>query len=677
MTFRQFAIYNVLRNRRIYIGYFLSCVCAVLISFIHCTLAYHPYFSLEIFAELGVNATSNTDIKAFFQLAQIFIMVFSFLFILYSLNTFYNHRKQEFTILMVCGMSWFQMKRLILIENLLIGFLANLVGIGIGLIFMKIILLISESLFLLHGKMGFYFPIEAIKETSITFTVLFILVSLFAIRKSQFLGLVNSGEVPKTESKRSMWLSLFSIILISLSYIAAFYLKFTIQNGTGFLFTAGLFITGIIGTYLLFTQLIFYVIVIIKKHEKLFLRKTNLLTISELSYRMKDNARAICLMSILMAIACTTIGVVSAFSSTTKIYQVPYAFSYTSYKGNVNEAAHISQIKKYLNDEDFSYTMISPIRIQKHIGKSYYSYSIVSTERMQNDVEIIKLSDYNKCSKELGYPTAILKSEEDSIIIPSKKIEQLDSKDVLQKKFKKIELKSDSVHLNLVGKTLLFDHALSPLDGSVAVVSDSVYYKIKDSRTLKTDITPYAEYKFYIRNWLETGEVSKKLMEIMTPVDTRYLDKKPENLYTIDSKIYIKLTATRGSAVQVIISVLVGGGFFTFTMGFLYFRLFANIERENKQYQVLLNLGLTKPELKKIITQQIGILFMIPLIIAIIHSSVALLSLQYLLFSYYYVHLPLLKTCIILFGCVFCIQIFCWMIIRRSYLHRIFQHMYE
>ncbi|HDR8072577.1 TPA: ABC transporter permease [Bacillus cereus] len=680
MTFRQFAIYNVVRNRRIYIGYFLSCVCAVLISFIYCTLAYHPYFSLETLetlAAFNAHGTSNTDTKALFQLAQIFIMFFSFLFILYSLNVFYNHRRQEFGILMVCGMSPLQLRRLIFIENLFIGFCANLAGIGIGLLFMKIILLISKSIFSLQGKFEFYFPIEAIKETSISFFVLFILVSFFAIGKSQLVGLEKSGEVPKSEPKPSIWLSLLAIILISVSYVAAFYLKVAIQSGTELLFIAGLFIIGVLGTYFLFTQLSFYVIATIKKKEPLFFRKTNLLTISELSNRMKDNVRSICLMSILMALACTTIGIISAFSNVTKIYQVPYAFSYTSYKGNIHEAAHISQIKKNLDESHFLYTIISPLRIQKHMEKPYYSYEILYPENIQNDIEIIKLTDYNKCSKTLGYPTVILKGEEDSIIIPSQKIVQADTTDVLQKKFLKIELKTDTIHINLVGKIILFDHALSPLDGSVAVVSDSVYNQIKNSRTLQTDITPNAEYRFYIRDWGKTAEVLKKIANIISLSTGRYFETKPENSYAFYSKVFTHLTATRGSAQQTIISVLLGGVFFAFAMGFLYFRLFANFEQDNKQYQILLKLGLTQQELKRIITQQIGILFIMPLIVAIIHSSVALLAIRYLLFTSFYVHLPLMKSSIVVFGCVFFVQIFFLMIIRRSYFRQVFQHEYE
>ena len=54
-------------------------------------------------------------------------------------------------------------------ENLLIGCSAIIVGIGTGLVFGKLILLISASIFLLEGGLPFYFPIKAILVTSSMF----------------------------------------------------------------------------------------------------------------------------------------------------------------------------------------------------------------------------------------------------------------------------------------------------------------------------------------------------------------------------------------------------------------------------------------------------------------------------------------------------------------------------
>ena len=82
------------------------------------------------------------------------------------------------------------------------------------------------------------------------------------------------------------------------------------------------------------------------------------------------------------------------------------------------------------------------------------------------------------------------------------------------------------------------------------------------------------------------------------------------------------------NAILSILSVLVGVVFFVFTISFLYFRLFTDLDRDKSQFQMLSKLGLTKRD-KKIVTQQISILFFIPIVISVLHSSVAFLAIRF------------------------------------------------
>src|SRR5690625_7592166 len=63
-----------------------------------------------------------------------------------------------------------------------------------------------------------------------------------------------------------------------------------------------------LGTYLLFTQLSVFVIRKLKSRENLFWRQTNMLLFSDLSYRMKDNARSFFMVAIISTVAFSAIG---------------------------------------------------------------------------------------------------------------------------------------------------------------------------------------------------------------------------------------------------------------------------------------------------------------------------------------------------------------------------------
>lgn len=54
------------------------------------------------------------------------------------------------------------------------------------------------------------------------------------------------------------------------------------------------------------------------------------------------------------------------------------------------------------------------------------------------------------------------------------------------------------------------------------------------------------------------------------------------------------------------------------------------LKRDQEQYQMISKLGLSQKELKKIITTQMMILFFLPIVVAMIHSSFAFLTLHQL-----------------------------------------------
>src|SRR5690625_5254799 len=96
MTFRQFALNNVFRNKRFYAAYFLSSLFTVMVFFTFVNFAFHPDLSGD-----GMHSNVTQGMVA----AGSIIYVFSFFFILYSMSSFLQSRKREFGILMIQGMS--------------------------------------------------------------------------------------------------------------------------------------------------------------------------------------------------------------------------------------------------------------------------------------------------------------------------------------------------------------------------------------------------------------------------------------------------------------------------------------------------------------------------------------------------------------------------------------------
>ncbi|MDA1654543.1 ABC transporter permease [Bacillus cereus group sp. TH150LC] len=650
MNFRQLVHNNVTRNKRLYLGHFLSSTFAVMILFTFELLAFHPNFTGNL---VSTSETMSSLSTKGFKIAQYLIIFFSFFFILYSITMFLKTRKKEFGILLLHGMSNAQLKKLIFMENMLIGCSAIIVGIGLGLVFGKLILLISGSLFLLKGGLPFHFPTKAILVTSLMFFILFILVSFFTVRimkVSQLIELMKSEEKPKAEPQSSKWLAFFSILCICIGYASAFYLDIALKKGIEiYVLLLCVFLT-VLGTYFLFTQLSFYVIKILKNRQYTFFKKTNMLMISELTYRMTDNARTIFLVSVLSAVAFTSIGAcLSIGNGALAEVNSPYAFEYKSYKHNKDEAFHISQIEEQLHNDGFSYKLVTST------GFNTTSHA----------TPIMKLTDYNATAKTLGYPAETLNKETDSLILPSKIYLRTASQEELKKLSSSLTLEHGTMNYNFSDNKILMDNIISPSDNFSVVVSDSMYETMLNTQLGEAKVDQYIDYRFLIKNMYETADVAKKLTEII-PND--YRNGRPPFIF--DSPVLKWLEGKQVNAILSILSVLVGVVFFVFTISFLYFRLFTDLDRDKSQFQMLSKLGLTKREIKKIVTQQISILFFIPIVISVLHSSVAFLAIRFLAQSRH-IDLPIAGNSIFIFTSFISVQIIYYLIIRRSYLRQI------
>ncbi|MED2915217.1 ABC transporter permease [Bacillus thuringiensis] len=647
MTFRQLAINNVLRNQRIYLGHFFSSTFAVLIFFTYGLLVFHPNLQGEL---THVSTIMSTFGKIGFHLSYYLIFVFSFLFIFYSVSAFLKNRKKEFGLLMLHGMSHQQLHRLIFFENMLIGIPSIVVGIGLGMVFSKLFLLVSGSLLGVEKTLAFYFPLKAMVVTAMSFFVLFLLISLFTskmVKMNELVELIKSEEKPKPEPIVSVWISLLVIILFGAGYscvhhsiAAADYMRL---NSLFLLVGVGVLLI-VFGTYLFFTQLCVYVLSALKNRETTFFKKTNLLVISELTYRIKDNARTFFIVTIMSAVSFTAIGVCTAIANPELAkHETPYAFTYQSDKGNTQEKTHIEEIKKQLKE-------------------SGLSYKLVSTEfKRINGVPFINLSTYNEYAKTLGYKIEKLTNENESIRIISKKNQNT----VVN--LKPFELKYSELEESFfVQKAILIPELANTFEKPY-IISDAVYNKMLNNQQ-EGPLRDYTIYGFIVKNWSETSAISTKL--------TKFIGTSQEDYYAFSS-LYLKwIELKQQNGLLSISSVMVGIVFFVFTLSFLYFRLFTDLERDQEQYQMISKLGISQSELKQIVTRQMMLLFFLPIVVAMIHSSFAFLTFHQL-GKTVSKEMSVIQSSIVVLVIFICMQVIYFLIIRHHYLKRICTKMYS
>ncbi|PFO70276.1 ABC transporter permease [Bacillus cereus] len=647
MTFRKLAFNNVLRNKRIYLGHFFSSTFAALVFFTYGLLIFHPNLQGEL---THVSTIMSTFGKIGFHLSYYLIFVFSFLFIFYSVSAFLKNRKKEFGLLMLHGMSHQQLHRLIFFENMLIGIPSIVVGIGLGMVFSKLFLLVSGSLLGVEQTLTFYFPLKAMLVTAMSFVVLFLLISLFTskmVKMNELVELIKSDEKPKTEPIVSVYISLLVLILFGAGYSAVHHsiaaVNYMTLNQLFLLVGVGV-VFIVFGTYFFFTQLCVYVLHTLKNRETTFFKRTNLLVISELMYRMKDNARTFFIVTIISAVSFTAIGVCTAIANPELAkHETPYAFTYRSDKGNVQEKAHIEEIKKQLEVSGFSYNLVA-----------------TEFKRTLNGLALINLSTYNEYAKQLGYDIEKLTNENDSIAIRLNKNEN-SAEDLTD-----FAIKHGDLEVSLSVKKSVYIPELAMV-GSPVIVSDAVYNKVLNVQE-EGVLRDYTIYGFIVKDWSETSAISTNLK--------KFIGTNQEDYYAFSS-LYLKwIELKQQNGLLSISSVMVGIVFFVFTLSFLYFRLFTDLERDQEQYQMISKLGLSQSELKQIVTRQMMLLFFLPIIVAMVHSSFAFLTFHQL-GQTVSKEMSVIQSSIVVLISFICMQIIYFLIIRNHYLKRIYTKMYS
>lgn len=613
MNFRQFAINNVVRNKRIYLAHFLSSTFSVMIFFTYALLLFHPDLKDGL---RGSSETVTVLANQGFMIAEFIIFIFSFLFLLYSVGSFLKTRKKEFGIFLIIGMTRKQMNRLLFMENMCIGIAAIAAGVGLGMIFGKLILLICGSLLAVENSLRFYFPFKAIALTAVAFLILFAVIALSSsllIRKGTLIDLVKSEEKPKPEPKASRLLAFLSVLLIGGGYAGVFTFVWVTYS---FPLLLGSVIMVIAGTYLLFTQLSVYVIRALKRNQRLFFRKTNVLFLSELTYRMKDNAVMFFMVSVISASAFTGIGTMLAIadpglSSMTN----PYAFTYTNSWNTPEAEGDIRQIEETLVDHEVPY-----------VKGSY-------TQLYENNTgsNIIKLSEYNYLAKALGYEERTLDTENGAFMTPSNLTARKELRKQVEQGFSptQVDLEVENYHQQ-VQLSPPATEIVIPVDFKVDiyVVSDELFEKMKRAYNefleLSEDYYSNKMTQFVVEDWMGTRAFAPEL------VNSIQEQPRTEGYFMFSALVVDWLNSKQTNGIILILSGLIGIVFFTFAASFTYFRLYADLERDEAQYRMIGKMGLSRPELRKIVTQQLLLMFFLPLLIALIHSSVAFVALQQL-----------------------------------------------
>ncbi|WP_340017773.1 ABC transporter permease [Paenibacillus sp. FSL H3-0457] len=603
MSFPQFAFNNIRRNGRAYIAFFLSSVFMVMIFFAYAVFIYHPYV-----AELPMGDTTATGM----QIASVIVYVFAFFFVMYSISAFLKSRNKEFGILTILGAEPAQIRRLVILENMLIGCLSIIAGIGGGMLLSKLFLMLTTR-FIGMDDLPFYFPVKAILITIGAFLLLFFCISLFTlvfIGNKRTLELLTGTNKPKKEPKASWFFSLLGFALLTVGFVV---LRNGLNGGTIMLAA----VTGIAGTYFFYSQLSVLIIRLLKRNRKTVWHGTRLLWISEMSYKMKDNARMLFMVTVVIAIASMSAVVILSLDQENReqFTNNDFAIQYNVFRPT--EQLDMSAIDSKLEAAGLDYQQV------------YIEYFWSNAD--QSAVSVMPLSQYNQYNLTQG--RKMFELDTGSAVFVDTRNEK--GQDQIKRNRFRNYAKGDKLTLSLNASPLevrVTDTDIDPQFGTllyatgIVVLPDEKYEEI--AQQIKDNMIS-GKYLYQIPAWghaVPDRHSSEAMVsdQLLSSADSiRSSNASTDNQSGYLSTRYGDFERFRqGTALFTFLGIFIGLIFSISSASFLYFRLHTDLEADGRMVHSLSKMGLSFQEMKRSSTVQIAILFFLPIGVAIIETLV-------------------------------------------------------
>jgi bacitracin transport system permease protein len=545
--------------------------------------------------------------------ASILLIAIVAVFLLYANMIFIKQRSKEIGLFQLIGMTKNRVFGLLSAENAILYFGSLVIGVALGFIGSKLLIMILFKITGVEGIASLSFSPRALLQTFIFFLcvyVLILLMNLFFIKRQTILSLFRVKSQTEMTARK---LSVFQVIIgiLGIAFIATGY----ILSGKLFdgdfstmveLFGGMIFIlfSVILGTYLFYKGSVAFLVSLIRKQKGGYLNIKQVLSLSSIMFRMKSNAA---LLTIITTVSALAIGLLS-LSYITYYSAESTAYNYTGGKDfSLLTEKDAEAFRQVLDEADIAYkenkaevytTMLDIEDILQTALEMNFDASMMETVFISEDaagIEVapdeLKLTGYNEMLQRF----MSLKGEGDVTV----------------------HGKDSEVALHYTG--LQDEYPVSnyyTMGGLPTMVVDETVFE-----QLKQDLDPEIaqEYTLYFGYEIEDKDQLEKANELFKQLDLEAADFS-------DSRIDVAEDQKSSIGLVLFIVGFLGLTFLVTSGCILYFKQMDEAESEKANYTILRKLGFTTTDLRRGIQRKQLFNFGIPLVIGLFHSYFAVQS---------------------------------------------------
>ncbi len=537
-------------------------------------------------------------------ISSIFVFIF-----LVSANSYINRQnKKTFGLYTVLGMNKSNIRKLIVVENIILSLITLGLGLISGTLFVKFIFSILLKITEANMHNIDFFSKWAFKYlliVSLINLVIGVIYQSISISRATATQLINGDKKADKVKRINYFISALGIIFLIAGYVMANIIEL---RESYIMYYTWATLLVIVGTFYLMSESLGAIFTRLQKNKNFYYKKSHFMPVSSIIFRLKQNGNALASICVLFT------GVLLVTASTSAIF-----FS-ANHKYDVNRTPNFilrlnigRMMKKNMEIEDGFDKKIEDAITKDLKATEFRKFKDFLALLEVKDGEILS-SD----NKYLSIPTTVMTKQvynslyfdkidsEKDLIIYSDSSELINTDEI---KIAGSNYSVEKMKLNIIKS----DFVISKIDEMMIVCKDEeMFDKIVDDLSIQNNLN----YKFCFNLYGETEEDVANIEKIMS-------NTMKESNYTIFSTAQKKLTFFIISGSLLFIGALLSIMLIISTAIIIYYKQISEAQEDVKRYQILSKIGMDKDDIKKIINTQVRMVFYLPILLAIVHSVFA------------------------------------------------------
>ena len=584
---------NIKKNFPLYRIYFLATI-----GLLSIFIAFLNFISDKIIAEkIGDSGQALVIANG----SLLFLIVFLVVFLIYFNNFFVKKRSQDLGVLAILGFSKRELTKLLTLENLVILVLSYLVSLLLGPTLYFLAVLVITHLLDLTMEVQWFITVKEIIESLGILVVVFLINFItngVIIAKQSLIEFVNFSKKAEKKIRIRKVRAIIAITALLLSYVLC--LTTVFSSTRKMLLSVGIvpislliIILVILGSIFTIRYGLTFVISFLKEKKKRLYRPLSNIIYPKFNYRIATKNKLLTVLGGLLTLTVSVTGIMVmlyAYSLNGIERLTPSAIEYNveSENGQVN-------VTNILENGQVSLVDINLLRLNTNP-----EVTITESGQTIPYFDIINYSDYKELMKAQGRKNSIEGSESLPLLI-----NYFPTEISLGKTFNLENAYDVTVKQVSMNNVFSFSTSVTTL-----VVSDKLYAELSSR---------FPEKKMTIRTFngdsIRSSETFYNQFSTVPDVISSY--SREHTVKTANIATYIFIT---------FLSIL----FIICTGSILYFTSLIEIMENKEEYSYLSKLGYSQKMINRIVGYEIGILFLIPVLIGIINGSMLLIFYKYL-----------------------------------------------